>query len=105
MVGCGRPYLIGCGRLKTTGRRRMKKLSASRRPFLALATLAIALTVSCRGPAGTDATADAPAEAAAGEGQSTYSMGIIYFAPEEGVDSVLRGLFEGLEAEGLKEGG
>jgi ABC-type uncharacterized transport system substrate-binding protein len=33
-----------------------------------------------------------------------YKMGIVYFAPEEGADTALRGLADGLKAQGLEEG-
>lgn len=33
-----------------------------------------------------------------------YKLGIVYFAPEEGADLVIQGLFDGLREEGIKEG-
>ena len=34
----------------------------------------------------------------------TYKLGVVYFAPEEGADSCLKGLFDGLDELGFKEG-
>ncbi len=34
----------------------------------------------------------------------TYKLGVVYFAPEEGADSCLKGLFDSLEELGFKEG-
>jgi len=35
---------------------------------------------------------------------SGYKLGVVYFAPEEGNDLCLKGLFDGLKAEGIEEG-
>ena len=32
-----------------------------------------------------------------------HSIGLVYFAPEEGADSCMKGLFDGLKAEGIEE--
>jgi len=34
----------------------------------------------------------------------TYKLGVVYFAPEEGADSCLKGLFDSLREQGFKEG-
>jgi putative tryptophan/tyrosine transport system substrate-binding protein len=43
-------------------------------------------------------------EAAAAQQGRTYKIGILYFAPDEGIDLVLKGLFENLTKEGFIEG-
>jgi ABC-type uncharacterized transport system substrate-binding protein len=45
-----------------------------------------------------------PAAAAALSPGRTYKMGVVYFAPEEGADLVLKALFETLAQEGFVEG-
>jgi putative tryptophan/tyrosine transport system substrate-binding protein len=46
----------------------------------------------------------APAESAALQPGRIYKLGVVYFAPEEGADLVLKGLFETLSQEGFTEG-
>jgi len=44
------------------------------------------------------------ADGAAASDVSAYTMGLLYFAPEEGADHVFSGLFDGLREQGIEEG-
>lgn len=65
--------------------------SLHRRSFLGIAA-AQALVSSC----GTGGST--------GAGGSMYKLGLVYFAPEEGNDLCLKGLFDGLKQDGIEEG-
>ena len=67
---------------------------------LCAAALVCLTTAGCRVRTEDEIAADAQA-AGAGAG---YQMGLLYFAPEEGADSVMSGLFDGLRREGIEEG-
>jgi putative ABC transport system substrate-binding protein len=65
----------------------------------AVAMVAILFAAACGGRADSDATAGR-----ASSGQPRYRIGLLYFAPEEGADSVFKGLFEALGESGIREG-
>jgi ABC-type uncharacterized transport system substrate-binding protein len=65
--------------------------------LLIVAVVCAAWTTACGG------ASDSGGETQAGAGDA-YRIGILYFAPEEGVDVLFSGLFDGLRELGLVEG-
>jgi ABC-type uncharacterized transport system substrate-binding protein len=51
-----------------------------------------------------DGVRDKSAAAATPQPGRTFKIGVVYFAPEEGTDLVLKGLFDGLREKGFAEG-
>jgi putative tryptophan/tyrosine transport system substrate-binding protein len=80
----------------------MPERAAARSIRSAIAAFVLALTAACGGGGG--GSAPAGGDTSSGSEQPAYRMGILYFAPEEGVDNVFKGLFEGLKEQGFEEG-
>jgi putative tryptophan/tyrosine transport system substrate-binding protein len=70
----------------------------TRREWLARAAAGAAVSLAGCGrsaPAGSMASQN---------GSRAYKLGLVYFAPEEGADACLKGLFDGLRTRGIEEG-
>ena len=71
----------------------METWNMARRWLLGAGLAAVALLSGCQNRSGT-----------ASKGSMQYRIGLVYFAPEEGADLVIKGLFDGLREQGIEEG-
>lgn len=71
------------------------------RSFTALCVALVAVVAAACGTGSSESGGGSSSTAGSSGG---YKLGIVYFAPEEGVDAVFRGLFDGLKEQGIEEG-